>query len=132
LTAEPGVALAPAEGLWLITLPEGTVELLAVVTVPTTRPAPVIVLVATACVAPATFGTTSKGVPVTVQVRLAGLNATVRSCCSVKVFVLVTLAPAANVPSATDPCTIVVAAALLVTVATAFESPGAPLVTLIV
>jgi hypothetical protein len=89
----------------------------------------VIVLVAAACVAPTTFGTTSKGVPVTVQVRLAGLNATVRSCCSVNVLVLVTLAPAANVPSATDPCTIVVAAALIVTVATALETPVAPLVT---
>ena len=33
-TAEPAVTDAPATGLWLITLPEGTVELLAVLTVP--------------------------------------------------------------------------------------------------
>jgi hypothetical protein len=47
-------------------------------------------------------------------------------------LVLVTLAPAARVPNDTDPCTITVAAALLVTVATAFDIPGEPLATLIV
>jgi hypothetical protein len=57
LTVLPEAALAPAEGLWLITLPEGTVELLALVTVPSVNFAPVIALVAAAWVRPTTFGT---------------------------------------------------------------------------
>ena len=56
-TAEPTLTLVPAVGLSLITLPEATVLLDAVVTVPSTKPAPVIAVVAAACVAPTTFGT---------------------------------------------------------------------------
>jgi hypothetical protein len=48
LTAEPELTLVPATGLSLMTLPEATVALLAVVTVPTTSPAPVIDVVAAA------------------------------------------------------------------------------------
>ena len=55
-TAVPAATLAPASGLWLITLPAGTVPLEDVVTVPTTRPAPVIAVSAAACVRPTTFG----------------------------------------------------------------------------
>src|SRR5580693_1337829 len=40
-----------------MTLPATTVELLAVDTVPSTRPAPVMPVVAAACVSPTTFGT---------------------------------------------------------------------------
>jgi hypothetical protein len=58
LTAEPRLTVVPAVGLELITLPEATVELDAVVTVPTTKPAPVMAVVAAACVFPTTFGTT--------------------------------------------------------------------------
>ena len=58
LTPEPSVTLAPAVGFELITMPGATVELAAVVTVPTTRPAPVIADAAEACVCPTTFGTT--------------------------------------------------------------------------
>ena len=63
-TAEPDAAVAPASGLRLITLPEGTVELLAVLIVPTVNPAPVIALVAAACVRPTTFGTVTGAGPV--------------------------------------------------------------------
>jgi hypothetical protein len=56
-TAEPAFTLAPAVGLSLITSPEATVLLEAVVTVPSTKPAPVMAVVATACVSPRTFGT---------------------------------------------------------------------------
>jgi hypothetical protein len=48
LTTEPDATLVPAIGLSLITLPEGTVGLLAALTVPTIRPAPVIALDAAA------------------------------------------------------------------------------------
>src|SRR5262245_17454695 len=57
LTALPCVTCRPAEGLSLITKPAVTVELVVVVTVPTTRPAPVIAPDAAACVMPTTFGT---------------------------------------------------------------------------
>ena len=57
LTAEPTLTLVPAVGLSLITLPEATVPLEALVTVPSTKPAPVIAVVAAACVSPTTFGT---------------------------------------------------------------------------
>ena len=40
----------PAVGVWLITLPDGTVALVAIVTVPTRRPAEVMEVVAAACV----------------------------------------------------------------------------------
>jgi hypothetical protein len=46
----------PPTGFWLMTDPAGTVELDAVVTAPTTKPAPVIALAASACVKPATAG----------------------------------------------------------------------------
>ena len=47
----------PAVGLSLMTSPLATVLLEAVVTVPTTRPTPVMADVAIACVSPTTFGT---------------------------------------------------------------------------
>ena len=47
----------------LITEPAGTVALDAVVIVPTVRPAPVIAVVAAACVRPTTFGTATCGGP---------------------------------------------------------------------
>src|SRR6185436_291628 len=50
LTALPDATDVPATGVWLITEPEGTVALEAVVTVPTTSPAFVIAVVAAACV----------------------------------------------------------------------------------
>src|SRR5947209_18171058 len=56
-TAEPLLTCVPAAGLELITVPEGTVLLDAVVTVPSTRPALVIALVAAVCVMPTTLGT---------------------------------------------------------------------------
>src|SRR5207302_11439514 len=49
LTAAPDVTLVPATGFWLITVPAGTVELDCIVTLPTTRPAPVIAVVAATC-----------------------------------------------------------------------------------
>jgi hypothetical protein len=57
LTAEPELTLVPATGLSLMTMPDATVELLAVVTVPTTSPAPVMAVVAADWVSPATLGT---------------------------------------------------------------------------
>jgi hypothetical protein len=57
LTAEPTLTFVPATGDSLITSPEATVELDCVVTLPTTRPMPVIAVLAAACVKPATFGT---------------------------------------------------------------------------
>jgi hypothetical protein len=47
-----------------MTLPEATVPLLAVVTVPSTKPAPVIAVVAAAWVVPTTFGTAAWAGPV--------------------------------------------------------------------
>jgi hypothetical protein len=63
-TADPAATLVPATGLSLITSPDGTVLLDAVVTVPSTKPAPVIAVVATACVSPTTFGTLTFAGPV--------------------------------------------------------------------
>src|SRR5204863_20186 len=57
LTAEPLATLVPAAGLSLMTVPEATVVLDCIVTVPRVRPAPVMALVAAACVWPTTFGT---------------------------------------------------------------------------
>src|SRR6185437_1172565 len=54
---------APAAGVWLITEPAGTVRLVAVVIVPTVNVAPVIAVVAAACVEPTTFGTVVCGRP---------------------------------------------------------------------
>jgi hypothetical protein len=56
-TAEPVATIEAATGLSLMTVPEATVELLCIVTVPTTRPAPVMALVAAVCVIPVKFGT---------------------------------------------------------------------------
>jgi hypothetical protein len=56
-TDDPVLTEVPAVGLSLITSPEGTVELEAVVTVPTTNPTPVIAVVAAVCVSSTTFGT---------------------------------------------------------------------------
>jgi hypothetical protein len=56
-TAEPASTAVPADGLSLMTLPEGTVVLDCVVTVPTVSPAAVIALLAAAWVLPTTFGT---------------------------------------------------------------------------
>src|SRR5579863_1797287 len=56
-TAEPPATLVPAAGIWLMTLPAATVALVAAVTVPSVRPAPVIAVVAAAWVSPTTFGT---------------------------------------------------------------------------
>src|SRR4029453_8461901 len=53
----------PLAGVWLMTLPDATVSLLAVVTAPTFRPALVIAVVAAACVRPTTFGTAMSGGP---------------------------------------------------------------------
>src|ERR1700688_3509219 len=64
LTTDPVDTDAPATGLSLITLPEGTVLLDIIVTVPTTRPALVMAVVAAACVNPTTFGTNTCPDPV--------------------------------------------------------------------
>src|SRR5207302_6511246 len=61
LTAEALATLVPAAGLSLITLPEATVVLDCIVTVPAVRPALVRALVAAACVWPTTFGTGTVG-----------------------------------------------------------------------
>ena len=62
-TALPPLTEVPAVGLSLITLPTATVVLDALVTVPSTRPAEVIAVVAAACVLPTTFGTAICGGP---------------------------------------------------------------------
>ena len=59
LTAEPELTLVPALGLSLITSPDATVELLSVVTVPTTSSAPVMAVSAAAWVSPTTLGTST-------------------------------------------------------------------------
>src|SRR5208283_927042 len=63
-TAEPGKTRVPEVGLCDITSPDGTVEDDAVVTVPTTRPGPVMAVVASAGVSPTTFGTATLAGPV--------------------------------------------------------------------
>src|SRR6476661_4892164 len=63
-TADPTFTCVPAVGLSLITLPAATVLLDAVVTVPSTSPAFVMVVVAAACVMPTTFGTATLPGPV--------------------------------------------------------------------
>src|SRR4051794_18151865 len=62
-TALPTATWVAAEGDWLMTDPAGTVALVAVVTVPRTRPALVIAVVAAACARPTTFGTATCGGP---------------------------------------------------------------------
>src|SRR3954454_21910846 len=62
-TALPTFTCVAAVGFWLITDPDGTVVLDAVVTVPTVRPAVVIADVAATCVWPTTSGTATCGAP---------------------------------------------------------------------
>src|SRR6185312_15978997 len=62
-TALPTLTCVPLTGDWLMTDPAGTVVLVAVVTVPTTRPAFVIAVVAAVCVSPTTLGTATCGRP---------------------------------------------------------------------
>src|SRR5215467_5236001 len=62
-TALPTTTCVPDVGFWLITDPDGTVVLDCVVTVPTTRFALVIAVVAAAWVRPTTFGTATCGGP---------------------------------------------------------------------
>ena len=62
-TALPTFTCVAAVGFWLITDPDGTVLLEAVVTVPTVRPAVVIAEDAAVCVRPTTFGTATCGGP---------------------------------------------------------------------
>src|SRR5580765_1750632 len=66
-TALPGATLAPALGFWLMTLPAGTVALLAFVIAPTTRPAPVMDAVAAACVRLTTLGTVTFAGPLEIN-----------------------------------------------------------------
>ena len=63
-TAEPTLTLVPAAGFSLITSPEGTVLLDAVVTVPSSKPPPLSAVVAAACVSPTTFGTDTFAGPI--------------------------------------------------------------------
>src|SRR5215475_8078464 len=62
-TAVPTTICVPAVGFSLMTDPDGTVVLEAVVTVPTINPAFVIAVDAAACVRPTTFGTATCGGP---------------------------------------------------------------------
>src|SRR6058998_1572209 len=62
-TALPVLSCVPDGGVWLITVPAGTVVLVAVVIVPTVSEALVIAVVAAACVRPTTFGTATCGRP---------------------------------------------------------------------
>src|SRR5205823_10348727 len=64
-TAVPSGTFLAATGSWLMTVPAGKTALFAVVIAPTTRPAPVIDAVATACVSPMTLGTTATGATAT-------------------------------------------------------------------
>ena len=63
-TAEPGATLVPLAGFWLMTLPAGTALDGAEVTAPSTRPAPVMAVVAAAWVTPTTLGTMPLAAPV--------------------------------------------------------------------
>lgn len=65
LTAEPAATPVPEVGLWLMTLPEATVEFDSCVTTPSASPAPVIAEVAAACVRPTTLGTATGPVETT-------------------------------------------------------------------
>src|SRR4026209_2363763 len=56
-TALPTLTCVPLAGDLLVTDPGGAVVLVAVVTVPTVRPAPVMAVVAALCVRPTTLGT---------------------------------------------------------------------------
>jgi hypothetical protein len=63
VTADPVATLVAAAGFSLMTLPEATVLLDWVVTVPTVNPAPVMAVLATAWVSPTTFGTLTEVEP---------------------------------------------------------------------
>ena len=58
-----GTADVPASGLWLMTLPAGTVRLVAALIAPAASPDVVIMLRAAGCVRPTTSGTTTYGRP---------------------------------------------------------------------
>jgi len=62
-TALPVATSVPAAGFWLITDPDGTVVLDAVVTAPVVKPALVMAAAAAACVWPTTFGAATCGTP---------------------------------------------------------------------
>src|SRR3954454_4949306 len=62
-TALPAATDVPATGDWLITLPDGTVALAAVVTPPAVSVASVIAVVAADCVRPTTFGVSTDAGP---------------------------------------------------------------------
>src|SRR5712691_7235059 len=62
-TALPVTTCVPATGFWLITAPDGTVVLDAVVTVPSAKVAFAIAVVAAACVRPTTSGVATCGGP---------------------------------------------------------------------
>src|SRR3954453_2866504 len=62
-TALPVATWVPAEGVWLITDPAGTIVLDTVVMAPALRPAVVIAVVAPACVRPTTLGTATCASP---------------------------------------------------------------------
>jgi hypothetical protein len=64
LTAEPTATLVPAAGDSLITLPEATVVLEAMLTIPTVKPAPVNAVEAADWVSPTTVGAATIGSPV--------------------------------------------------------------------
>src|SRR5262245_6232463 len=128
LTALPRAADVLAPGDWLITLPPGTVVLGWNVTVPTTRPAPVIDVLAAACVRPTTFGTVTGGGPLE-TVRLTavpGLTwvAAAGSCVMTLPAGTVALVTFVTVPSTSPASTI-----WLTAVAGVFASPTSSPVT---
>ena len=131
LTADAGATLAPASGLWLITLPDGTVALCWVVTVPSVSPAPVIAVVAAACVRPTTLGTSTNGVPLKLKMILDGSKATVRSTWIWNVSELIVVELSPSVPRLTEPLRTTVDGTVLVTVATAPVRPGVVFATVI-
>jgi hypothetical protein len=70
-TSLPAETCVPDSGDWLITEPAATVVLDCVVTVPTTRPALVIAVVAAACVRPTTSGTVAPAEAVPTRISTA-------------------------------------------------------------
>ena len=70
----PPLTSVPATGLSLITLPDGTVSLYWVVTVPTTRVEVVMAVVAATCVDPTTLGTATAAVKVKLAVTFVALS----------------------------------------------------------
>src|SRR6185436_10177739 len=78
LTALPTAACVVATGVWLITDPAGTVGLDALLTVPTTRPAFVMAVLAADCVRLRTLGTATITGPVdtTKSTALPGVTIT--------------------------------------------------------